>query len=88
MEKIDYSVARIWLCFYAEAIVGFSMLFCMVALFMLIGTVLIGEFGDLGGFAWLAVCYGMCLGFDRVLVPVQGAVCSGVLRLFDLGQPA
>lgn len=88
MENFDYSVARMWLCFYAEAIVGFAMLVGLTVLFMLIGTVLIGGFGDLGGFAWLAVCYGMCLGFDRVLAPVQGAVRSGVLRLFGLGRPA
>lgn len=88
MENFDYRVARVWLCFYAEAIVGFAMLVGLTVLFMLIGTVLIGGFGDLGGFSWVAICYFMCLGFDRVLAPVQGAVRSGVLRMFGLGRPA
>ena len=79
MERSDYFVTKMWISYYAEAIVGIALLFCMAALFMFIGAVLIGGFGDAGGFAWVAVCYAMCLGFDKVLVPVQGAVRSVVM---------
>lgn len=82
MEKFDYSVARVWLCFYAEAIVGFAMLAGLAVLFMLIGTVLISGFGDLGGFAWVAMCYCMCLGFDDSFRRVQERVRNSMLKLF------
>lgn len=82
MENFDYSVARVWLCFYAEAIVGFAMLVGLAVLFMLIGTVMIGGFGDLGGFAWVAMCYCMCLGFDDLVRRVQERVRNSMLKLF------
>lgn len=58
--------------FMAEAIVGVLIMLLMACMSIIIGTVLISAFGDIGGYSWLLITYVGVFGF----YPLYDKVCA------------
>ncbi len=79
----QFLFAQRFFYFMWEALAGYAVIVIMTILSFAFGTVMLEQFGDVGGFIWIAVTYVVFLGFDplynRMVQSMRNHLPQGVM---------